>query len=117
MDGMAVDGSGGMFTASAQQRVPCESLGMTRMDCPERAPWHPTEDTCEACGVQWSFKPIVIMNVTDIEGHHRGGALQKRIPGRCQTCRVVWHQVGAGMGKSPARSSGLPADAEFRAPR
>ena len=78
VDGMAVGGSGGMFRASAQKPVLCESVEMTTRDCLERAPWRChhgndiTWDTCKACGVQWSFIQIVIMKVTVIEGHHQG---------------------------------------------
>ena len=60
---------------------------------PERQPWRACDvifETCAACGAEWRFWQDVIQKKTVITGYHRGGAVQCRIAGSCETCQVVW---------------------------
>ena len=80
---------------SGTDRVMCESLEMEKA-CPERKRWlcHSGNDltfeTCTACGAEWRFWQDVIQKKTVITGYHRGGAVQCRTAGSCETCQVVW---------------------------
>ena len=79
----------------------CESLEMEKA-CPERKRWlcHSgnalTFETCTACGAEWRFWQDVIQKKTVITGYHRGGAMQYRIAGSCETCQVVWVVAQSG---------------------
>ena len=80
---------------SGTDRVICESFEMKKA-CPERKQWlcHSGNDlifeTCTACGAEWRFWQDVIQKKTVITGYHRGGAVQCRTAGSCETCQVVW---------------------------
>ena len=80
----------------------CESVEMEKA-CPEREPWLNIgaveiliDETCTACGAQWRFWQNVIQKKTVITGYHRGGAMQYRIAGSCETCQVVWVVAQSG---------------------
>ena len=80
---------------SGTDRVMCESFEMEKA-CPDRKPWlcHSGNDltfeTCTACGAEWRFWQDVIQKEIVITGYHRGGAVQCRTAGSCETCQVVW---------------------------
>ena len=80
---------------SGTDRVMCQSLEMEKA-CPERKRWlcHSGNDltfeTCTACGAEWRFWQDVIQKEIVITGYHRGGAVQCRTAGSCETCQVVW---------------------------
>ena len=80
----------------------CETFEMKKA-CPERKPWLNSLyggdlqwETCTACGAEWRFWQDVIQKKTVITGYHRGGAVQCRTAGSCETCQVVWVVAQSG---------------------